>query len=91
MDASPSGIGNMAALDRLVETNSILIPDSPVSAYDITKNNIFTIFDQREQMVRYYGFYNNVSRGIRQNENMDDLIINITNLSSYVLGKFLFY
>jgi hypothetical protein len=30
--------------------------------------------DQREQMVRYYGFYSNVSRGLRQKENMDDLI-----------------
>jgi hypothetical protein len=30
--------------------------------------------DQREQMVRYYGFYRNVSRGIRQIENEDALI-----------------
>jgi hypothetical protein len=30
--------------------------------------------DQREQMVRYYGFYSNVSRGIRQKENQDHLI-----------------
>ena len=30
--------------------------------------------DQREQMVRYYGFYSNVSRGLRQKENMDGLI-----------------
>jgi hypothetical protein len=30
--------------------------------------------DQREQMVRYYGFYSNVSRGIRQKENQDALI-----------------
>jgi hypothetical protein len=30
--------------------------------------------DQREQMVRYYGFYSNVSRGLRQKENKDDLI-----------------
>jgi hypothetical protein len=30
--------------------------------------------DQREQMVRYYGFYSNVSRGLRQKENQDDLI-----------------
>jgi hypothetical protein len=30
--------------------------------------------DQREQMVRYYGFYSNVSRGLRQRENQDALI-----------------
>ena len=30
--------------------------------------------DQREQMVRYYGFYSNVSRGLRQKENVDGLI-----------------
>jgi hypothetical protein len=30
--------------------------------------------DQREQMVRYYGFYSNVSRGLRQKENVDNLI-----------------
>ena len=30
--------------------------------------------DQREQMVRYYGFYSNVSRGLRQKENADALI-----------------
>jgi hypothetical protein len=30
--------------------------------------------DQREQMVRYYGFYSNVSRGLRQKENQDNLI-----------------
>jgi len=30
--------------------------------------------DQREQMVRYYGFYSNVSRGLRQKENEDALI-----------------
>jgi len=30
--------------------------------------------DQREQMVRYYGFYSNVSRGLRQKENQDTLI-----------------
>jgi hypothetical protein len=30
--------------------------------------------DQREQMFRYYGFYSNVSRGLRQKENQDDLI-----------------
>jgi hypothetical protein len=30
--------------------------------------------DQREQMVRNYGFYSNVSRGLRQKENQDDLI-----------------
>ena len=29
--------------------------------------------DQREQMVRYYGFYSNVSRGLRQKENEDAL------------------
>ncbi len=29
--------------------------------------------DQREQMVRYYGFYSNVSRGLRQKENVDGL------------------
>jgi hypothetical protein len=28
----------------------------------------------REPMVRYYGFYSNVSRGIRQKENKDALI-----------------
>ena len=27
-----------------------------------------------EQMVRYYGFYSNVSRGLRQKENQDALI-----------------
>ena len=26
--------------------------------------------DQREQMVRYYGFYSNVSCGLRQKENL---------------------
>ncbi|MEW6187874.1 MAG: response regulator [Thermodesulfobacteriota bacterium] len=31
--------------------------------------------DQREQMVRYYGFYSNVSRGLRQKENMDGLAV----------------
>ena len=30
--------------------------------------------DQREQMVRYYGFYGNVSRGLRQKENENALI-----------------
>jgi len=30
--------------------------------------------DQREQMVRYYGFYSNVSRGLRQKENEDVLL-----------------
>lgn len=30
--------------------------------------------DQKEQMVRYYGFYSNVSRGHRQRENEDGLI-----------------
>jgi len=30
--------------------------------------------NQREQMVRYYGFYSNVSRGIRQKEKQDDYI-----------------
>jgi len=30
--------------------------------------------DQREQMIRYYGFYSNVFRGIRQKENQDVLI-----------------
>jgi hypothetical protein len=30
--------------------------------------------DQREQMVRYYGFYSNVSRGMRQKEKVDTLI-----------------
>jgi len=30
--------------------------------------------DQREQMVRYYGFYSNASRGLRQKENQDALI-----------------
>ena len=30
-----------------------------------------------EQMVRYYGFYNNVSRGKRKSTNQDDLIPSI--------------
>ena len=30
--------------------------------------------DQREQMVRYFSFYSNVSRGLRQKENQDGLI-----------------
>jgi hypothetical protein len=30
--------------------------------------------DQREQMVCYYGFYSNVSRGLHQKENVDGLI-----------------
>jgi hypothetical protein len=30
--------------------------------------------DQRKQIARYYGFYSNVSRGIRQKENIDVLI-----------------
>jgi hypothetical protein len=30
--------------------------------------------DQGEQMVRYYGFYSNVSRGLRQKENVGALI-----------------
>jgi hypothetical protein len=30
--------------------------------------------DPREQMVHYYGFYSNVSRGLRQKENQDTLI-----------------
>jgi len=30
--------------------------------------------NQGEQMVRYYGFYSNVSRGLRQKENVDGLI-----------------
>jgi hypothetical protein len=30
--------------------------------------------DQREQMVHYYGFYCNVSRGLHQKENQDNLI-----------------
>ena len=30
--------------------------------------------DQREQMVRYYGLESNVSRGLRQKENVDGLI-----------------
>jgi hypothetical protein len=30
--------------------------------------------DQGEQMVRYYGFYSNASRGLRQKENMDIFI-----------------
>lgn len=32
------------------------------------------IADHSEQMVRYYGFYSNVSRGIRQKEKQDALI-----------------
>ena len=31
--------------------------------------------DQREQMVRYYGFYSNISRGLRQKENEDALML----------------
>ena len=31
--------------------------------------------DQGEQMVRYYGFYSNVSRGLRQKENQDALLL----------------
>jgi hypothetical protein len=30
--------------------------------------------DQAEQIVRYYGFYSNVSRGLRQKENKDALL-----------------
>jgi hypothetical protein len=30
--------------------------------------------DQGQQMVRYYGFYSNVSRGLRQKEKADGLI-----------------
>jgi len=30
--------------------------------------------NQGEQMIRYYGFYSNVSRGLRQKENKDALI-----------------
>ncbi len=30
--------------------------------------------NQGEQMVRYYGFYSNASRGHRQKENQDNLI-----------------
>jgi len=30
--------------------------------------------DHREPMIRYYGFYNNVSRGLRQKKNQDILI-----------------
>ena len=30
--------------------------------------------DPREKMVRYYGFYSSVSRGLRQKENQDALI-----------------
>jgi len=29
---------------------------------------------EREQMVRYYGFYSNVSRGLRQKEKQDAFI-----------------
>jgi hypothetical protein len=35
---------------------------------------IQTFPDRGEQMVRNYGFYGNVSLGIRQKENQDDLI-----------------
>ncbi len=34
--------------------------------------------DQGEQMVRYYGFYNNVSRGLRQKENLEGRIPSLT-------------
>jgi hypothetical protein len=30
--------------------------------------------DRGEQMVRYYGYYSNVSRGLLQKKNVDDLI-----------------
>jgi hypothetical protein len=46
------------------------LPESNAKTAAMTSH----IPDQREQMVCYYGFYSNVSRGLRQKENEDDLI-----------------
>ena len=42
---------------------------------EIPSSSTTHIPNHGEQMVRYYGFYSNASRGLRQKENKDALIL----------------